>query len=455
MTAGEKVIAVDLGTSYFKACRFDLSGNLEAVCKIPAPVSGSLGRAEIPISDFTNSLTRAIRNVAVVNGASENIVAITFATQANSFALIDSKDEPLTPFILWSDQRAYGLDSPLYDFAASDAYRTRTGIATMNHLFMPLKVRWLQQNEPDAIANTRRIALLGDYFTWWLTGEWCSEASTAGLSGLLDIHTVNWWPLACKVAAMSPECLNRVVRTGTNLQCIRSNVGAALGLPSGCHFIAGCLDQHAGAIGVGNVLPGGISETTGTVLATVRCSANINRSQLEKVFLGPTFQEGLFYQMVFSEQSAGLLERYRRENAPDLTFSELDELAEQSSPGARGLRLRDNAFHLPTSEMFENRRAEHTQCDEARAILEGVARELSCQVHLLCDGKLPSTIRCVGGGANSRLWLTIKQQILGIPCLAARCAEPTAFGAALLAISACRKESLVELMLALTRHVRT
>ena len=366
MAASEKVIAVDLGTSYFKTCRFDLSGNLEAVCKIPAPVSGVQGRAEIAISDFTNSLTQAIRNVTIVNGTSENIVAITFATQANSFALINSKDEPLTPFILWSDQRAYGLDSPLYDFAASDDYRARTGVATINHLFMPMKVRWLQQNEPDAIRNTKRISLLSDYFAWWLTGDWCSEASTAGLSGLTDISVAEWWPLACQVAAISPRCLNRIVRTGTKLQRVRSNIAVALGLPADCHLIAGCLDQHAGAIGVGNVSPGGISETTGTVLATVRCSASINRPYLDQVFLGPTFEEGLFYQMAFSEQSAGLLERYRREKAPDLTFSQLDELAEQSSPGTRGLRLRDNAFHLPTSELFENQRAEHIQCDEVR-----------------------------------------------------------------------------------------
>src|SRR5690349_20553156 len=99
VTTGEKVIAVDLGTSYFKVCRFDLSGDLEATYSIPSPVSSSNARAVIMVTDFRTSLIRAIREVALVNGTPENVVALSFATQANSFALFDADDQPLTPFI--------------------------------------------------------------------------------------------------------------------------------------------------------------------------------------------------------------------------------------------------------------------------------------------------------------------------------------------------------------------
>ena len=317
MAIGEKVIAVDLGTSYFKACRFDLHGSLEAVCTLSTPVSASKSRAEISVSDLRETLTQAIRNVAITDGIPQNVVAVTFATQANSFALIDAYDEPLTPFILWSDQRANGLASPFYEFTDDDDCRIRTGVASISHLFMPLKIQWLQQNEPNAIAKTRRIALLSDYFSWWLTGEWCSEASTAALSGLVDIHKLEWWPAACEAAGVPTAWLNRLVRTGSTIQPVCPSVATDLGLPRHCLFFAGCLDQHAGAIGVGNITPGEMSETTGTVLATVRCSTSVDRLQLKKVFQGPTFDEGVFYQMLFSEQSAGLLERYRREKAPD------------------------------------------------------------------------------------------------------------------------------------------
>jgi xylulokinase len=446
VTAGEKVIAVDLGTSYFKVCRFDLCGRLEAVSRVSTPISGSDGHAEISVSGFRLSLTQALRDVSLIDGGRQNIVAITFATQANSFALFDARDEPLTPFIVWSDQRAKDLDSPFYELAADDSFRMRTGVAKVNHLFMPLKVSWLREHAPAAIANTKRIALLSDYFSWWLTGEWYSEAATAALSGLVDIQSLTWWDAACGVAEIPIDWLNRIVRTGTKLSAIRSDTANALGLPPNCQFVVGCLDQHAGAIGAGNVSPGYVSETTGTVLATVRCSNTLHHSRPDEVFQGPTFRDGVYYQMVFSEQSAGLLERYRHEKAPDLTYSQLDELAQQSPHGAHGLRLRNDAFYSPTNEMFENWQPEHSQCDEVRAILEGVAYQLRHQVNLLCDGIMPSAIRCAGGGAKSRLWLTIKQQMLGIPCIPALCQEPTALGAALLAISAYREKSLVELL---------
>jgi len=435
----EKVIAVDLGTTYFKVCRFDFDGRIEATCSLPAPVVRTHPRDEITIQDFRQHLTHAIRSVTTENTTRENIAAITFATQANSFALLDDQDEPLTPFVLWSDLRAKHSDFPLSEFSSCSAYRDRTGVARLNHLFMPAKLHWFRQFAPNTLAKTHRLALLSDYFTWWLTGIWCTEAATAALSGLVDIRTLTWWPQACVVAEVAPEWLSRIARSGTDIGQILPDVAVELNLPHHCRFFVGCLDQHAGAIGAGNVYPGDVSETTGTVLATVRCAQSFGLGLAQEVFQGPAFREGLFYQMVFSEQSAGLLERYRKEVAKGMTFPELDKLAELTPPGARGLRLRPDAFHHDASRMFENKRGFHSRGDEVRAILEGVAAELSRQIQLLCGGELPAVVHASGGAARSRLWLEIKSRTVGIPVVAVSCPEPTSLGAALLAISACRQ----------------
>lgn len=129
-----------------------------------------------------------------------------------------------------------------------------------------------------------------------------------------------------------------------------------------------------------------------------------------------------------------------------MKFSELDELAELSPSGARGLRLRPDAFHHDTSQMFENQHGHHSRGDEVRAILEGVAVELSRQIQLLCDGELPAVIHASGGAARSKLWLEIKSRTVGIPVVAVDCPQPTALGAALLAISACRQVTREDLI---------
>ena len=135
---------------------------------------------------------------------------------------------------------------------------------------------------------------------------------------------------------------------------------------------------------------------------------------------------------------------------PTLNFSQLDELAAKSPQGARGLRLRDDAFSLPTDEMFERHTAEHQQSDEVCAILEGVAFQLRRQVDTLCGGAKPNAIRCAGGGAKSALWRSIKQQILGIPIITTQNPEPVAFGAGALAICRLKNQALLDLIPILT-----
>lgn len=93
-------------------------------------------------------------------------------------------------------------------------------------------------------------------------------------------------------------------------------------------MVVGCLDQYAGAIGCGNVRPGCMSETTGTVLATVRC-ASAFRADLQEagVFQGPGLAEDIIYQMVFGDVSANLLEAYRNTLTDAPSYEELISLA--------------------------------------------------------------------------------------------------------------------------------
>jgi sugar (pentulose or hexulose) kinase len=438
MRSGEKILAVDLGTTYFKVCRFDSAEQLEATHTIPTPVVDTNCRREVPVHNFRESLAGAIRLAASTNGTRENIVALSFASQANSFALFDRRDEPLTPFVLWSDLRAMGLNSSFYEFASRDEFRDRTGVAQLNHLFVPPKLEWFQRFSTEIHSKTCRLAFIGDYFTWWLTGKWCTEAGTAGLSGLVDIRRLNWWQEACAAAEIPLRWLGEVVRAGTDIGPVRPDTAAELNLPHDCRVIIGCLDQYAGAIGADNVSPGNVSETTGTVLATVRCSGRLLDSPAREIYQGPAFRDGLYYQMVFSELSAGLLARYRNHFATGMTYRELDALAESVPPGARGLRLRADAFYRDPSDFFANRQSFHDRADDVRAILEGVAAELCRQVHLICGDDLPRVVRATGGAAKSKVWLEIKSQALGIPVVAVESDEPTALGAARLANKAIR-----------------
>ena len=435
---GTMILALDLGTTYFKAALFDPQGMIAALSRRPLNVSHpEPGRWELGVDEFEGLIRGLISDLSEqsVNGLSD-VGAVSFATQANSFVLLDCADQPLTPFVLWPDDRAVRLKGEISQLAAELPLQATTGIPALGHQFLVAKLLWFQQHQPETWSGCRRLCLLSDYLTYWMTGQHATEAGVAGLSGLVDIHALRWWPEACERIALPSGWLPRVVRAGTDLGPLRVDAAQSLGLPAACRFVVGCLDQYAGAIGAGNVTPGGVSETTGTVLATVRCSDTFERLKTGNVFHGPGFAEGIYYQMVFGNTSANLLEAYRNQLPDRPGFEELDQAASEISPGADQLRLRPDAAPSDPGSFFTGMTPSHQRGHAVRAIMEGVTLALAEQVDQLCGNDRPSEIRSVGGAARSRLWRQIKASALGCPVVATDCPEPTSLGAALLAASA-------------------
>ncbi len=437
-----KFLIFDLGTTYFKTCLFDEQGRLIGVCRIASPLShGPDERVELDVETFKRTIQLTITQLREKSGSLHDVMALSFATQANSFTLLDQDNNALTPFLMWNDGRARGENLPLQELAHSTNYYRTTGVPSINHEFLPAKIHWLTVHEPVITAKTHRLTCISDYLTLWLTGQHKTEASVAWLTGLVNIHEAIWWSVACEKQSICKEWLPEIVLAGTDLGPLLPTVADELGLSRNCRFVVGCLDQFAGAIGVGNVVPGMVSETTGTVLATVRCSDKFEPNLSRDVFQGPTLNSSYYYQMVFSNISGALLENYRNTRQEHCTFAELDELA-QHAGSAMGLKW-DQSLH--EQSLFANRTAEHAVGYEVYAILEAVADELAKQVDMLCGLNSPKFVRSAGGATASELWQQIKTEKVGCPVEATACVEPTSLGAAILANHAIHGTSLKDL----------
>ena len=307
---------------------------------------------------------------------------------------------------------------------------------------MVAKLLWLQQEEPACYSRVHRLCLISDYLTLWFTGHHVTEAGAAGLTGMMDIHHLSWWQKVVEQTGLSLEALPEIHRAGTDLGCIESQIAVDLSLAPTCRFILGCLDQYAGAIGSGNVLPGVVSETTGTVLATVVCTDTVSCARGSNIFVGPAFEEGRYYQMVFGEVSASLLEAYRSRLPHHPDFTALVLAAAQTMPKATLPESEDSQLLL--NWIYKNIQ-NYTEGEITRAILERVAVALKQQVTTLCGIPFPDQIFCVGGAARSKFWLQLKANLLDRPAVPIDCPEPTSLGAFLLALHALSGNSLEEL----------
>ena len=212
----------------------------------------------------------------------------------------------------------------------------------------------------------------------------------------------------------------------------RYEVADEIGLPRSCRFVVGCLDQYAGAIGTATVKPARVCETTGTVLAAVRCSEQFRDDPPGDVFQGPSFNPSKWWQMSFSSTSANLLEYYRSQLGESVTFDVLTRQAMTAEPSD----LVIHRFEGSVENSFRDVGPQHTRGQVVRAIMQCVAQSLAEQIRSLCPDKLPSEIRSAGGAAKNDQWLQLKANTLKTAFVSLRCEEPTSLGAAILAGSA-------------------
>ncbi len=433
-------LAIDLGTTLYKFTIFDRDGTLRGCCRIAPPLERPQpGYLELPAQEFLAVIRKGIAQVlAEVGSWHGEVEAICFATQANSFVLLDANDQPLTPFILWPDSRAIANEHEIQQMCRLPRFSETTGLPLISHQFMVAKLKWLAEHQPKVWGAAKRLCLLSDYLTLVLTGNHVTEAGVVGLSGLVDIRQLGWWEPAVEHIGLAPSMLPQVARAGTNLGPLLPAAAERFGLPKICCFVVGCLDQYAGAIGVGAVEPGLVAETTGTVLATVLCVEEPSVEYLPNVFQGPAYRADRSWKMAFGDVSANYLQWYRDQLPDQPPFEQLVALAEAIPAGANGLTLCTTGGLGELDDVFPGRKPLHSRGHFVRSILEGVANSLAGQVASLLAGRerdSPSEIRSAGGGAKSSLWRQIKADRLGVPVVVTECPEPTSLGAVILAAS--------------------
>ncbi len=436
-------LTYDLGTTLYKVALFDEAGKLIALERAQPPIQAEQpGWVEVRSGEFLYVLAQATWRVREAVGESiwSDLKAVSFATQANSFMLLGEGGWH-TGLILWSDQRALGMAQELSALGSLPDFRTSTGMPRFSPALALAKLLWLRRHQRDDLRHARQFAFLSDFLTWELSGQWLSEASVAGLSGALDIRTLQWRNDVLELMEAPPIAMPPVQRAGYATGELESSGGHAFRLPHDARFVLGCLDQYAGAIGTGTIEPGCVCETTGTVLAAVRFSDRFESDLAGDVFQGPAFDEGKFFQMSFSSTSANLLEWYRNSLPGRPSFEELSRLAGEADDAVTIEPYRDGD---PIESCFRNVGKEHSVGQVVRGIMRCVAGALKRQIQSISP-TMPPVIRSAGGAARSDVWLQIKADTLGTTFEAIDCEEPTSLGAAMLACRAVTGRSMPEI----------
>ena len=428
----EFYLGIDLGTSYFKAGIFDEHGNLAGLgrCFVDKQTDDGVV-CELTIAGFWTTLQKCINQAIERSKINSNeIVAVSYSSQANSFVLLDKTDNPLTPLILWPDKRARQTSSTLLSLRENRDFLQKTGLGILpGTQSMTAKIIWIQENKSEIWKKVNRIASISDYLTFSLTGQKICDFSTSSMTGLFDVSEEKWWGEALELLNLNNKSLFSPKRTGSFVGTLIGKKAKQLGLSADTKFFLGGLDHHIVAVGAGLPNSNNVSESTGTVLASVNYQKGF--CPREGINIAPGLKKGYYFQMAFNENGATALEWYQKKFSPELSITELLKMAEGVAPGSDGLKASPNVDKYESLSGFRNIAINHSHGHFVRAILESTGLSLRDLVKSLDIKDVSETLIASGGGAQSHLWIQIKADILNKTFIVPECSELACQGAAL------------------------
>ncbi len=429
------ILGIDAGTTALKVGLFGEDGRPLAVAaeeyalRTPAP-----DRAELDPEAYWRATVAATRRALAAAGVSgRDVGALAVSSQGETVTAVDRDGRPLGPALVWLDNRATAEAAELAAAFDPATVYAATGVPAINATWTATKLLWWRRHEPALFAAADRFLLVEDLLLHRLTGRFVSEGGVQCTSLLYDIRAHGWWAPMLDLLGLTPDRLPELAGPGEAVGSLRREAADALGLSPGVLVVAAGMDQGAGAVGVGNVGPGIVSESTGGALTL---QASIDRADGDPSGRTPVYVHsapGRYLYCPVCPTGGMALTWFRdRFGAPEVeraaaegtdAYDLLTALAAGAPPGAEGLTMLPHLAGAFSPEYEPNARGvffgftlAHDRRHFVRAILEAVAFMLRRNLELLADaGATAAEIHSHGGGARSELWCRIKAEACGRP----------------------------------------
>ncbi len=444
-------IGIDSGTQSTKAIILDAesgavitsdSASYDLIEGLPA------GHKEQYPSEWIAAVKSTISGVLnKANIDRSSVKGIGVSGQQHGFVPLDENDAVIRPAKLWCDTTTMAECDEIINKIGG---LKQTIEAVGNGIpagFTASKILWLKHHEPENYAKLKTILLPHDYINFWLTGNKTMEFGDASGTALLDVRNRAWSNSAInaidpRVAEMLPKLINADDIAGT----LREELANEFGLGNDVIVSSGGGDNMMGAIGTGNVKPGGVTVSLGTSGTIYACSSHpvIDPKGEVAAFCDST---GKWLPLVCTMNVTVATEMVRERF--NLSHEELSHAVASAPAGNDGLMLipffeGERTPNVPdgTGVYFGLRDQTFTIPHFARAAMEGTTLGLNYGLNRFRElGITPKEIRATGGGAKSKVWRQIMADIFDAEVVCTVSEEGGAVGAAIQAVWAYHKQT--------------
>jgi xylulokinase len=432
-------LGIDIGTSSVKAVIVD--GQERVLAEAAAPLSighPQPGWSEQEPEDWWRAVDRVVADLRATRpDAFAAVGSIGLSGQMHAALILDDRDRPIRPAMLWNDSRATaecaGLQAAVPDLAAI------AGIIAMPGFTAP-KLLWLRAHEPESVRRMARLLLPKDFIRLRLTGGAATDMTDAAGTLLLDEARRDWSEALLDAVGVGREMMPALHEGPEPSGTLRPEIAARWGLPASLVVATGGGDAAAGAVGIGAIEDGDRFISLGTSAQFfVTRDRYAPKPKLIHAFAHAL--PGRWFEMAAMLNGASCLDwAARLVGATDIPALLARVEARFTGPSRVLFLPYLSGERTPHNDpeargAFAGLVASVEAEDLVHAVLEGVAFSLmDAQLALGGVAAAPGAIPVIGGGARSRLWLRIIAGALGLPVARVAGADKgPAFGAARLA----------------------
>ncbi|MBQ7340658.1 MAG: hypothetical protein IJW41_00605 [Oscillospiraceae bacterium] len=424
-------IGIDLGSTNIKAALYDSEFTLVSRLSRPVEYIRDGGVVEFDAAVYCEDLVALLKQL--VNDAKEPVRQLAFTGQAESLVVVGKDGKPMMNAISWMDERSAEQCKVLEKQFPPEVVRSVTGQQAVLPTWPATKILWLKENRPEIYEGAETFMLLKDYVVYYLTGKKLADMSIATFSLYFDIYKKCYWRQMLSAIGIDEGRLPPLAEPCS----VAGKLLPELGLGDGIVNI-GTLDHFAGMIGTGNCTPGGITLSTGTVMALSVMAETVNRESEIAVHYG--FLPDTYVLLPVAESGGVSLEWFRRTCMEGVDYGKLNEVLEAREgkdellflPYLVGVSAPE--FDSDATGVFWGLRQEHDKFHMARAVMEGVSFMLrkNCEA-LDRSGTTCRAIMATGGGAKSPTWCQMQADITGLSVNVPKEQEAACLGAAMIA----------------------
>lgn len=384
---------------------------------------------------------------------SKRIEIIGILGMGHGPVILDSKDRPIIPCIIWPDLRAQPQARELRA-KVRELGIERSISGTIQAWYTAAKLLWIQQNYPDKFKMIRKVMLPKDYIRYKLGGGFVTDSMDAAGTQLYDLRLRKWNDHLLEYLQLNSEQFPDVHSMEEIAGETTTSAAKETGLRVGTPILTGSGDWGTTPIALGNTGVGDGFIYSGTAPCFgISIDREIDNDTLSGsgLFCDPYYQLPGRWMLWGSLSSAGAALNWYTEqfesvsvNTPQRnksSFKKLEKDASKIEPGSEGLIFLP---HVMGERCPENPDARavlyglslgHTRSHIARAIHEGIAFELRKAISFVEETSQMEfkEITAFGGGMRSKLMAHIISNVLRKRLLLPREQEIGALGLALVA----------------------